>query len=108
MASMPRARPSRSATKAQASSAANIAVSSVNHLCATSKRAAKPSSQRLKCNSRAAAHLAILATMLRIVAAIFLVCALPAHGQLYDLVLRNAHVIDPKNNIDAQRDVAIR
>src|SRR5215469_18333555 len=46
--------------------------------------------------------------MLRILAAIFLACAIPAHAQQYDLVLRNGHVIDPKNNIDAQRDVAIR
>ncbi|HMG02836.1 MAG TPA: amidohydrolase/deacetylase family metallohydrolase [Edaphobacter sp.] len=45
--------------------------------------------------------------MLRILAATLL-CALSAHAQQYDLVLRNGHVIDPKNNLDATRDVAIR
>jgi dihydroorotase len=46
--------------------------------------------------------------MLRILAATFLVCAIAARAQQYDLVLRNGHVIDPRNNVDAQRDVAIR
>ena len=34
--------------------------------------------------------------------------AVSAHAQQYDLVLRNGHVIDPKNNVDDKRDVAIR
>lgn len=46
--------------------------------------------------------------MLRILVAALLTCALAAHAQQYDLVLRNGHVIDPKNNVDAERDVAIR
>ncbi|RZU41561.1 dihydroorotase [Edaphobacter modestus] len=46
--------------------------------------------------------------MLRILAATFLACALSAHAQQYDLVLRNGHVLDPKNNVDARSDVAIR
>src|SRR5690606_31076847 len=31
-----------------------------------------------------------------------------AFGQTYDLLLKGGHVIDPKNNIDAQMDVAIK
>jgi dihydroorotase len=46
--------------------------------------------------------------MLRILAATFFICTLSAHAQQYDLVLRNGHVIDPKNNLDARRDVAVR
>jgi dihydroorotase len=46
--------------------------------------------------------------MLRMLASALLFCTLSAHAQQYDLVLRNGHVIDPKNNVDAQRDVAIR
>lgn len=46
--------------------------------------------------------------MLRILATALLACAVFAHAQQYDLILRNGHVIDPKNNVDAQRDVAIR
>jgi dihydroorotase len=46
--------------------------------------------------------------MLRTLAATLLTCALAAHAQQYDLVLRNGHVLDPKNNVDAKRDVAIR
>jgi dihydroorotase len=46
--------------------------------------------------------------MLRILATTLLLYALSAHAQQYDLVLRNGHVIDPKNNLDAKRDVAIR
>src|SRR5436190_20492884 len=34
--------------------------------------------------------------------------ALPALAQNYDLLLKNGHLIDPKNNIDAVMDVAIR
>ncbi|HEY8997154.1 MAG TPA: amidohydrolase/deacetylase family metallohydrolase [Edaphobacter sp.] len=39
--------------------------------------------------------------------ALVLACAFTAQAQQYDLVLRNGHVIDPKNNVDANRDVAI-
>jgi dihydroorotase len=46
--------------------------------------------------------------MPRILAAALLICALSAHAQQYDLVLRNGHVLDPKNNVDSRRDVAIR
>jgi dihydroorotase len=46
--------------------------------------------------------------MIRILAATLLVCSLSAHAQQYDLVLRNGQVLDPKNNIDAKRDVAVR
>jgi dihydroorotase len=46
--------------------------------------------------------------MIRILAATLLICALSAHAQQYDLVLRNGQVLDPKNNIDAKRDVAVR
>lgn len=44
--------------------------------------------------------------MLRVLVLV-LACALAAQAQQYDLVLRNGHVIDPKNNVDASRDVAI-
>ncbi len=37
----------------------------------------------------------------------FLLCATVARGQAIDLLLRNGHVFDPKNNIDAVMDVAI-
>lgn len=33
---------------------------------------------------------------------------LPLHAQNYDLLLKGGRVIDPKNNIDAVRDIAIR
>ena len=46
--------------------------------------------------------------MVRILAATLLACALSAHAQQYDLVLRNGQVLDPKNNVDAKRDVAVR
>ena len=36
-----------------------------------------------------------------------LLCALPAIAQQYELVLKGGHVIDPKNNVNAVRDVAI-
>ena len=39
--------------------------------------------------------------------ALVLACAITAQAQQYDLVLRNGHVIDPKNNVDANRDIAI-
>src|SRR3982751_3905565 len=29
------------------------------------------------------------------------------HAQQYDLLIKNGHVIDPKNNIDAVKDIAI-
>ena len=38
---------------------------------------------------------------------IALLLALPALAQNYDLLLKGGHVIDPKNNIDGRRDVAI-
>jgi dihydroorotase len=44
----------------------------------------------------------------RVLTASLLACAFSAHAQQYDLVLRNGHVLDPKNNVDAKRDVAIR
>jgi dihydroorotase len=34
-------------------------------------------------------------------------CALPCLAQSYDLLLKGGHVIDPKNNVDGRRDVAI-
>ena len=37
----------------------------------------------------------------------FLLCA-AALAQDYDIVLRGGRVIDPKNNVDAIRDVAIK
>ncbi len=46
--------------------------------------------------------------MVRILSATLLVFSLCAHAQQYDLVLRNGHVLDPKNNVDANRDVAVR
>ena len=39
---------------------------------------------------------------------LLLVVAGPIHAQEYDLLLRGGHVIDPKNKIDARRDVAIK
>lgn len=57
---------------------------------------------------RSTSHSLYFQTMLRILAATLLTCALAAHAQQYDLVLRNGHVLDPKNNVDARRDVAIR
>ena len=53
-------------------------------------------------------HFSILPTMFRILAAGLIACTLTANAQQFDLVLRNGHVIDPKNNVDAKRDVAIR
>jgi dihydroorotase len=46
--------------------------------------------------------------MLRILVLSLFSCALTAQAQQYDLVLRNGHVIDPKNNVDAKLDVAVR
>lgn len=31
-----------------------------------------------------------------------------AHGQPYDLLIRNGHLIDPKNKIDAKMDIAVK
>jgi dihydroorotase len=46
--------------------------------------------------------------MMRILAAALLACSISAQAQQYDLVLRNGQVLDPKNNVDAKRDVAVR
>lgn len=45
--------------------------------------------------------------MLRKLVLALFACCLAAQAQQYDLVLRNGHVIDPKNNVDAVRDVAV-
>ncbi len=37
-----------------------------------------------------------------------LLCGIPAFAQQYDLLLKGGHVIDPKNGVDAARDVAIK
>ena len=39
---------------------------------------------------------------------LMLVGLLPLHGQQYDLLLKGGHVIDPKNGVNAVRDVAIQ
>lgn len=39
---------------------------------------------------------------------VFVVGPVPALGQSFDLMIEGAHVIDPKNGIDAPHDVAIR
>jgi dihydroorotase len=42
-------------------------------------------------------------------AAVLFVCSLPVFGQAqYDLLLQGGHVVDAKNQLSAQRDVAIR
>jgi adenine deaminase len=46
--------------------------------------------------------------MVRILAATLLACAISGHAQQYDLVLRNGQVLDPKNNVAAKLDVAVR
>jgi dihydroorotase len=46
--------------------------------------------------------------MVRILAATLLAGAITAHAQQYDLVLRNGQVLDPKNNVAAKLDVAVR
>src|SRR6202522_2463829 len=46
--------------------------------------------------------------MVRILVATLLACALTAHAQQYDLVLRSGQVLDPKNNVAAKLDVAVR
>ncbi|HEU4636272.1 MAG TPA: amidohydrolase/deacetylase family metallohydrolase [Edaphobacter sp.] len=45
--------------------------------------------------------------MLRKLVLALFACSLSVHAQQYDLVLRNGHVIDLKNNVDAVRDVAV-
>jgi dihydroorotase len=46
--------------------------------------------------------------MIRILATALLACAVAAHAQQYDLVLRNGQVLDPKNNVAGKFDVAVR
>jgi dihydroorotase len=46
--------------------------------------------------------------MIRILIPALLACAISGHAQQYDLVLRNGEVLDPKNNVAAKRDVAVR
>jgi dihydroorotase len=48
-----------------------------------------------------------MARILTFITFLLLAFSVAAQAQQYDLILRNAHVIDPKNNIDAKRDVAI-
>ena len=43
-----------------------------------------------------------------LVAAFVVVGSIAAQGQTYDLLLKGGHVIDPMNNVDGSRDVAIR
>src|SRR5215472_9363502 len=69
-----------------------------------------PKYQKLFCHLQvtvSAKGLSYTSAMLRILI-LLLACALSAQAQQYDLVLRNGHVLDPKNNVDAKRDVAIR
>lgn len=37
-----------------------------------------------------------------------LLVSIMAHAQKYDLLIRNGHVIDPKNNVDGKMDVAVK
>src|SRR5690349_12234596 len=46
--------------------------------------------------------------MVRILIASLLAFAISGSAQQFDLVLRNGHVLDPKNNVDRKCDVAIR
>jgi dihydroorotase len=46
--------------------------------------------------------------MIRLLATAFLLCAVAAQAQQYDLVLRNGQVLDPKNNVAGKFDVAVR
>ena len=39
---------------------------------------------------------------------VLLLCVIPAFAQQYDLLLKGGHVIDPKNDVNAVRDVAIK
>src|SRR5688572_24922800 len=45
--------------------------------------------------------------MKKLVLIFFLFCKI-AHAQQYDLVLKNGHIIDPKNKFDAVSDIAIK
>lgn len=46
---------------------------------------------------------------IRIAAAVIcFIVALDAQAQQYDLLLRGGHVVDPRNQLSALRDVAIR
>jgi len=38
---------------------------------------------------------------------LFISTSLCVHAQQYDLLIKNGHVIDPKNKIDTKMDVAI-
>lgn len=42
------------------------------------------------------------------IACLLYVLTIPVSGQTLDLLIKNGHVIDPKNNIDAIMDIAIR
>ncbi len=44
----------------------------------------------------------------RLIAAFVVASGVAAQGQTYDLLLKGGHVIDPRNNVDGLRDVAIR
>jgi dihydroorotase len=46
--------------------------------------------------------------MNRICYTILLFLSMTAHAQKYDLLIRNGHVIDPKNNRDAKMDIAVK
>ena len=39
---------------------------------------------------------------------VLLLCVIPAFAQQYDLLLKGGHVIDPKNDVNAVRDVVWR
>ena len=43
-----------------------------------------------------------------LVAAFVVAGSIPSQGQTYDLLLKGGHVIDPRNDVDGLRDVAIR
>jgi dihydroorotase len=46
--------------------------------------------------------------MKRISGIVLLLLSMTVHAQQYDLLVRNGHVIDPKNNVDAKMDIAIK
>jgi dihydroorotase len=45
--------------------------------------------------------------MKKLICVIFLFCKI-VQAQQYDIVLKNGHIVDPKNNIDAVSDIAIK
>ncbi len=45
--------------------------------------------------------------MKKLIFIVFLFCKI-AHAQQYDIVLKNGHIIDPKNKIDAVSDIAVK